>query len=142
MAGTAPRTVLVGLVKRRGHHVVLSLPHAGTKKDGTWCRPFRETRNRLLDRGVVGRDEEFGLHAVRLGDRQRAAGLLLGSFLGGNPSRISAEGVEAGLGGIFALVVEEVDEGVAGDVGALGTLLVSGQVPVADVGHAVLFEEL
>ena len=94
----------------------------------------------LLDRGVIGRGEELGLHTVL--DRERTAGLLFGSALGGDPSRVGAESAEAGLGGVFALMVEQVDESIFCDVGALGALLVSGQIPVGHAGHAMLREEL
>src|ERR1700722_77107 len=93
-----------------------------------------------LERREIRRLHEFEFDAVF--DRQRAAGLFFGCFLGLNPFGILAEGVEGGIPRIDALMSENVKQGDVGSFREIGILLILVVIPIADVGHAVLFEEL
>ena len=96
---------------------------------------FKDTRLAALfdlQGGGVGR----GRHEDALRCLGEDFAAFFAGFARGLPFRIGTEGFEARFGGVFAGVLEHVDERGPGAV-----FFIDGH-PVADVFHAVLFEEL
>jgi hypothetical protein len=92
-------------------------------------RLLTEDERKLFRGGVIGRIEIFGFDAFV--DGEGASRFGLGGFTGFFPLGVGPEGGPGGFGCGFVFVGEEVDEGVR---------FVGGE-PVAEVGHAALFEQ-